>query len=239
MSDPDSDPLLPSGSTSPDSSSTSGSEAGLYRDVTDAAFKVLRRDLKRARDKRLFPRPQVAVRALDCLEALERCYRELRSLSVHRVYVPARRGAWTLDDKMRVLDELAAIIHGGRRAVIVYGDDDLLRELWEDGCFRSVERLCDEVEAIPVTAGPGTGATGAGARVEPSHHSAPARSEELEWLMATWIPRRASVAANLSTSRRLVPPARRRRPGVAEPRVRGIRRSRTVTRRSPGMRPLG
>jgi hypothetical protein len=223
----------------PPRSETAG---GLYRDVVDVAFDVMlgdvageRKRLERRRKKRKVSRleqPEIAVNGLAELEkvldsrlarvkglvfgldALKAAYRARFGVGVGRRCVPAQRRMWTPADRQEVLYHLANVIYDDDLAEAVYQDAHLLRELWEDGRFRVVERLCDEADETPVA----------------SH------SEEVERLLASRIPRRASGAAHLLTSRRV--PARRRSVSADPPEHNGSR-LRSTTRRTPNVRPGG
>jgi hypothetical protein len=206
----------------------------LYRDVVDVAFDVLRGDLMRERKKlkqrrneRNVPRLQPAVpvsnsvegikKLPDRLARLKELYRARYGAGVGRQYVPSQRKTWTHADKQKVLYHLAKIIYDRDLAETVYAGEQRLRELWEDGYFQAVERLCNDAEDAPASP----------------------RSEELQWLLATWIPRQASKAASLLTSQRLAPSRRLRRPASSEPVKPSSRRSRSTTRRAPSVRPGG
>ncbi|WP_345074770.1 hypothetical protein [Phytohabitans flavus] len=95
--------------------------------------------------------------------------------------VRVRREVWSVNDKEAVLYQMAKVITDRESARAVYGNEHLLLGLWELGYLPEVERLCTDVERA----------------------LAQGHSEEVKWLLATWIPRRASDVASVATSPRL------------------------------------
>jgi hypothetical protein len=151
-------------------------EGTLYRDVVDVAFEVLRGDLvrerkklKQKRSRREASRLPAAVplsktleparklldtqarvkKLLTGLARLEEMYRKRYAAGAGQHYLPSARRTWTLADKQQVLNHLARIIHDRDLVASVYQDEHLMRELWENGYFATVERLCDETEEHP------------------------------------------------------------------------------------------
>lgn len=214
-------------------------EGVLYRDVVDVAFEVLREDLTSERKmlkqkwKRNVPRLQRVepipngldgseslryrlaqlTRLLGGLERLKAAYRLKFGVGVGGQYVPLRRRTWTPEDKQKVFYHLTKIIHDADLADAVYDDEHLLRELWEDGRFPTVEHLCDDPDDVSAS-----------------------RSEDVERLLAARVLRRASAAARLRTSQRLIS-ARRRRSVASDLVEQGGRKLRSTNRRGPSVRP--
>ncbi|BCB86521.1 hypothetical protein Psuf_038340 [Phytohabitans suffuscus] len=145
--------------------------------MAKAAFRLLRGELKQA-SRQKAPNAQSAMRAL---VALEKRYRAKRYRGAELGAVRVRRESWSTKEKEAVLDQVAKVIRDGESAQAVYGNGQLLMDLWGRGCLPEVERLCTDVEQA----------------VAQGH------SEEVKWLLATWIPRRASDVVSVATSPRL------------------------------------
>ncbi|MEV6343997.1 hypothetical protein [Actinoplanes sp. NPDC051851] len=173
----------------------------MYSEVDEIAFHMLRTDLMRERSKDTGAVSRRAVSSLTGLFALEQAYREQPGGEGTRGRVPSDRSAWTVGDKQRLLRRLAVILYRQDLARPAFGDEHRLRAFWEDGCFRSVEQLCDEAVA--------------GHALE--------YSAAMTWLLTSWMRRRPARGTVYAGGRRTAGvrrrPARAGRPGIRSSRL--------------------